>query len=203
MKGTTMTRQLIQITAVALAMAVFGGVGSAQDTNNSAAQAAKPNSHIKTKYNQSKDETTVTLKTLDLSGSMNKEMTRESEFGNLDLDVSLVHKGKQPGQSVDSATFRFKGLAKNPMWMHAQNFALIIDDATGLVIGPTSYTSSSQTFYLEEIMSIAIPYQAMQRIAVARTVALQLGTRTIRLTTNQLADLKAMAAMMVSASNSE
>lgn len=57
---------------------------------------AKPNNHIKTKYNQSKDETTVTLKTLDLSGSMNKEMTRESQFGNLDLDVSFVHKGKQP-----------------------------------------------------------------------------------------------------------
>jgi hypothetical protein len=175
---------------------------ASQNTNNNAKPDAKPNRHIKTKYNQSKDETTVTLKTLDLSGSMNKEMTRESEFGNLDLEVLFIHKGKQPTRNVDAATFRFKGLAKNPMWMRAQNFALVIDDATGLVLGPTSYSSNSQTFYFEEVMSIAVPYEAMQRIAGAKTLALQIGTRTVRLTIDQLADLKAMAAMMTPGSNS-
>jgi hypothetical protein len=176
----------------------------AQNANVKSAAAptqAKPNNHIKTKYNQSKDETTVTLKTLDLSGSMNKEMTRESELGNLDLDVSFIHKGKQPAANVDSATFKFKGLAKNPMFMRAQNFALVIDDATGLVLGTTSYSSNSQTFYLEEIMSISVPYQVMQRIAAAKTLAFQLGTRTVRLNSEQLADLKAMAAMMASGSS--
>jgi hypothetical protein len=171
------------------------------DSNSAATGKAKPNNHIKTKYNQSKDETTVTLKTLDLSGSMNKEMTRESEFGNLDLDVSFIYKGKQPAAQVENAIFKFKGQAKNPMWMKAQNFALVIDDATGLVLGPTSYSSNSQTFYIEEVMSISVPYEAMQRIAAAKTVGLQIGTRTVRLTTDQLADLKAMAAMMMPGSN--
>src|SRR5205814_1922942 len=64
------------------------------NSNGAAKSEAKPNSHIKTKYNQSKNETTVTLKTLALSNSMNREFTRESEFGNLDLDVSFIYQGK-------------------------------------------------------------------------------------------------------------
>src|ERR1041385_690449 len=113
-----------------------------------------------------------------------------------------IRQGKQLAKNFDSATFRFKGLAKNPMWMRAQNFALVIDDATGLVLGPTTYSSNSQTFYFEEVMSISIPYAAMQRIAAAKTLALQLGTRTVHVTGDQLADLKAMAAMMTAESRS-
>ena len=64
--------------------------------------------------------------------------------------------------------------------------------------GPTSYSSISQTFYFEENMSISIPYAAMQRIASARTLAFQLGTRNIRGTDEQLNDLRAMAALMTS-----
>ena len=195
-----MIKQMVSASMV-VALIVVTGLGAAQNGKDRASGSAKTNNHIKTKYNQSKDETTVSLKTLDLSGSMNKEMTRESEFGNLDLEVSFTHKGKQPSRNADSATFRFKGLAKNPMWMKAQNFALVIDDATGLVLGATSYSSSSQTFYIEEVMSIAVPYEAMQRIAAAKTVALQIGTRTVRLTADQLTDLKAMAAMMTPGSN--
>jgi hypothetical protein len=196
-----MGKRTVQTLIGMIAIMIFAGVVSAQEDKT--AKPAKPNSHIKTKYNQSKDETTVTLKTLDLSGSMNKEMTRESEFGNLDLDVSFVYKGKQPATNVDGATFKFKGQAKNPMWMKAQNFALVIDDETGLVLGLTSYSSSSQTFYIQENMSMTVPYPAMQRIAEAKTLGLQLGTRTIRLTAEQLADLKAMAAMMTPGSKSE
>jgi len=196
-KSMAATNALIMI----IISAMFGAAQNAN--NNGVTTRAKPNNHIKTTYNQSKDETTVTLKTLDLSGSMNKEMTYASEFGNLDLEVSFVHKGKQPNSKVDTATFKFKGQAKNPMWMKAQNFALVIDDATGLVLGPTSYRSSSETFYIAEVMSIAVPYEAMQRIATAKTLAFQLGTRTVRITTDQLADLKAMAATMTPDRSSE
>ena len=62
--------------------------------------------------------------------------------------------------------------------------------------GPTSYSSTSQTFYFEENMSISIPSAAMQRIASARTLAFQSGTRNIRVTDEQLNDLRAMAAPM-------
>src|ERR1044071_4147095 len=171
-----MKRSILILGAVT-AILIVATLCPAQNSNSSDKAAAKTNSHIKTKYNQSKDETNVALKTLALSGSMNKEITRESEFGNLDLDVSFTYKGKQPAKNVDSAMFKFKGTSKNQLWMRAQNFALVIDDATGLVLGPTTYSSNSQTFYFEEVMSIAIPYAAMQRIAAAKTLALQLGTR--------------------------
>ena len=187
-----MTKHFLKALLVITGTLILTAPGWAQNGN----QKPITNNHIKTKYNSSKDETTVTLKTLDLSGSMNKEMTRESEFGNLDLDVSFTYKGKQPAKNVDSAIFKFRGQAKNLLWMRAQNFALAIDDTTGLVIGPTSYSSTSETFYYAEILSIAVPYEAMKRIAAARTLTLQLGTRTVPVKSEQLADLKAMAAMM-------
>src|SRR5437868_11314668 len=85
-------RYLITISnaAVAILLAATLCASQSSNSNGAAKSEAKPNSHIKTKYNQSKNETTVTLKTLALSNSMNREFTRESEFGNPDLDVSFT-----------------------------------------------------------------------------------------------------------------
>lgn len=188
-------KRLLTVANALVLILVAAALCVAQDSN-AAKVAAKPNSHIKVKYNQSKDQSTVTLKTLDLSGSMNREMTRESEFGNLDVDVSFTYQGKQPAKNVESANFKFKGTAKNQLFQRPQNFALVIDGETGLVLGPTTYSSNSQTFYYEELMSIPIPYAAMQRIAKAKTLTFQLGTRTVPVSSDQLQDLKAMAAMM-------
>ena len=99
---------------------------------------------------------------------MNREITRESEFGNLDLDVSFIYQGKQPAKAVENATFKFKGTSKNQFWQKSQNLVAVIDDASGIVLGATSYSSNSQTFYFEEIMSISIPYAAMQRMSCAK-----------------------------------
>jgi len=191
-------RYLITISHATVAILLAATLCASQNTNSNSAPKpdAKTNSHIKTKYNQSKNETTVTLKTLALSNSMNREFTRESEFGNLDLDVSFTYQGKQPSKAVENATFKFKGTSKNQFWQKSQNLVAVIDDTSGVVLGPTSYSSTSQTFYFEENMSISIPYAAMQRITSARTLAFQLGTRNIRVTDEQLNDLRAMAALM-------
>ena len=191
-------KHLITISNAAVVILLAATLSASQNTNSNSVPKpeAKTNNHIKTKYSQSKNETTVTLKTLALSNSMNREFTRESEFGNLDLDVSFIYQGKQPAKAVENATFKFKGTAKNQYWQKSQNLVAVIDDASGVVLGPTSYSSNSQTFYFEEIMSISIPYAAMQRIATAKTLAFQLGTRNIRVTDEQLNDLRAMATMM-------
>lgn len=73
--------------------------------------------------------------------------------------------------------------------------ALVIDHASGIGLGTTSYSSNSQTFYFEEVMSIAVPCDAMPRIANAKKLTFQLGTRTVRDSNDQL-PRKAMAAMM-------
>src|SRR2546421_4047938 len=191
-------KHLITISNAAVVILLAATLSVSQNTNSNSVPKpeAKTNNHIKTKYNQSKNETTVNLKTLALSNSMNREITRESEFGNLDLDVSFTYQGKQPSKAVENAAFKFKGTSKNQFWQKSQNLVAVIDDASGIVLGPTSYSSTSQTFYFEENMSISIPYEAMQRIASAKTLAFQLGTRNIRVTNEQLSDLRAMATLM-------
>jgi hypothetical protein len=90
----------------------------------------------------------------------------------------------------------FKGTQKNQLWQQSQNLVAVIDDQTALMIGPTSYSSNSQTFYFEELMSASVPYDAMKKIAAARTLKFQLGTRIISIKDDQLADLRAMVARM-------
>jgi|GEM_PF-3613977 len=191
-------RNLIIISSAAVAILLAASFCASQNTNSSSAPKpdAKPNSHIKTKYNQSKNETTVTLKTLALTNSVSREIKSDSDFGNLDLDVSFTYPGKQPSKPVENASFKFKATAKNQYFQKPQNLIAVIDDTSGVVLGLTSYNSTSQTFYFEENMSISISYAAMQRIVRAKTLAFQLGARNIRVTGDQLTDLRAMAAMM-------
>ncbi|HMH45417.1 MAG TPA: hypothetical protein VK557_18155 [Pyrinomonadaceae bacterium] len=191
-------RRLITISNVAIAVLLAASFCASQNTNSNSSPKpeAKPNNHIKTKYNQSKDETTVTLKTLALTNSVSREIKSDSDFGNLDLDISFTYQGKQPSKPVENATFKFKGTAKNQYFQKPQNLIAVIDDTSGVVLGPTSYNSTSETFYFVENMSISIPYAAMQRIVRAKTLAFQLGARNIRMMDDQLADLRAMAALM-------
>src|SRR6266481_7325604 len=116
-------RYLITIPIAAVAILFATSLCASQNTNNNSAPKpeAKTNGHIKTKYNQSKNETTVSLKTLALTNSVSREIKSDSDFGNLDLDVSLTYQGKQPSKAVENATFKFKGTAKNQYFQKPQN----------------------------------------------------------------------------------
>lgn len=143
-----------------------------------------------------KDETTVTLKTLALTSSVSREVKTDSDVGNIDLDLSFTYQGKQPSKPVGNAIFKFKAVAKNQYFQKPQNLIAVIDDTSGVVLGSTSYNSTAETSYFIESMSISIPYAAMQRIVQGKTLGFQLGAKAIRLTNDQLTDLRAMAAMM-------
>ena len=178
--------RLILVCAVLLS--IFATMSFAQDSKSE----AKPNKNIKLKYNQSKNETTVTLKTLSLSNSMNKEFTRDSEYGLMDLDVSFTYLGKEITKPAGAMTLKFKSTAKTLLWQHAQRLVAVIDDLDALMLGDTKYSSNSQTFYMEEILTISVPYAAAQKIANAKTLSFQLGTRSIGIKNDQLEDLRAM-----------
>jgi len=167
-----------------------------QTTGDASKTEPKPNSHIKSKYNKSKDETTVTLKTLQLSGSMNREVTRESEVGQLDLDLYFAHPGQQLTKPAEAVTLTFKGTQKNQLWQRGQNLIAVLNDQTALLLGTTSYKSNSQTFYFEELMAISVPYDAVRKIADAKTLAFQLGSRNVRIKDDQLEDIRALVAKM-------
>jgi hypothetical protein len=196
-----MMKNLIRTASVTIS--ILGGIlivttlCVAQNNNAGASKPeSKANNHIKEKYNKSKNETTVTLKSMALSNSMNREFTRESEYTNLDLDVSFTFPGQQISKPAEAAFFKFKRTAKEMHFQHGQNLVAAIDDQSGLILGPTNYSSSSQTFYFEEFLTISIPYEAMKRIAGAQKLAFQLGTRNIPITNDQLNDLRALAALM-------
>ena len=187
------------LTALVIGLALgFGTTGFAQNSKSDADSktGVKTNNHIKVKYNQSKNETTVTLKTMPLSNSMNKEFSRESEFGQLDLDVYFTYQGQQLAKPADSLVLKFKGTSKNILWQREQSLVAVIDDQNALLLGPTKYTSTNQTFYFEEILTISVPYEAMQRVASAKTLAFQLGTRNIRISSDQFQDLCSMVSRM-------
>jgi len=126
----------------------------------------------------------------------NAVVTKKTIDGRPMTVISFTYQGKQPSKPVENATFKFKGTAKNQYFQKPQNLIAVIDDASGVVLGLTSYNSTSETFYFVENMSISISYAAIQRIVQAKTLGFQLGVRTIRLTNDQLNDLRAMAAMM-------
>ena len=182
-------RKLWILTVILL---VAGITAAAQPSS----QTGKPNPHIKSKYNKSKNVTTVTLKTLSLSNSMNREFSRESEAGQLDLDVYFTYPGEQLTKPAAEASLTFKSTQKNQLWQTGQNVVAIINDDTALVIGQSAYKSNSQTFYFEELMSVTIPYDTMKKIAAAKSLRFQLGTRNISIKDDQLQDLRDLVATM-------
>ena len=190
-------KNLIRTASMTIGLLIATSLCLAQNNNSGATRPEpKANNHIKEKYNKSKNETVVTLRTMALSNSMNREFTRESEYTNLDLDVSFTFPGQQISKPVEAASFKFKSTAKEMHFQHGQNLVAVIDDQSGLLLGPTNYSSSSQTFYFEEVLSISIPYEAMKRIGSAQKLAFQLGTRNIAITNDQLNDLRALTALM-------
>lgn len=178
------------------ALTLNGSASVGQSTGDADKAAAKSNSHIKTKYNRVKDVTIVSLKTLQLSGAMNREVTRESEYGQLDLDLQFTHPGETLTSPVAELTLTFKGTQKNQLWQQGQPLVAVIDDQTALMLGTTGYKSNSQTFYFEELMGISIPRDAAVKIANARTLVFQLGSRNVRIKEEQLQDIRALVARM-------
>ncbi len=178
---------------IATVIVLFAGMVAAAQPSP---QTGKPNPHIKSKYNKSKNVTTVTLKTLTLSNSMNREFSRESEAGQLDLDVFFTYPGEQLTKPAAEASLTFKSTQKNQIWQKGQTVVAIVNDETALVIGQSTYKSTSQTFYFEEFMSVSIPYDTMKKIAEAKSLRFQLGTRNISIKDDQLQDLRDLVSMM-------
>lgn len=181
---------------ILMSVLIVPGELFAQTNGNAEKTSLKTNSHIKIKYNRSKNETTVSLKTLQLTGAMNREVNRDSEYGQLDLDLQFTHPGQELTTPADTLTLTFKGTQKNQMWQQGQSLIAIIDDQTALMLGATNYKSNSQTFYFEEFMAISVPHEAATKIANARSLAFQLGSRNVRIKDDQLQDIRALVARM-------
>lgn len=189
-------KRLINASVIAIIIVSLSQSFAQSDKKSGDKNSSKSASHVKTKYDKGKNLTTVTLKSMDLGGSMTRESTNLSQVTQITLDVSFNYPGEQKTKSVESAMMRFTSRAKYPVFQRSQNLMLVIDGGTAIPLGGTTYKTDSQTFYMDEIFDIAVPYEAMKRVAEAQSVSFYLGNREIRLRTEHLDDLREMVSRM-------
>lgn len=184
-------KELRNSLAALLFCLVVTGLGQIPDNNR-----AKSKSHVKVKYDKSKDLTTVTLKSLDLGGAMTKEVTSLGQGTQLTLDVIFTYTGEHPSKPVESLKMKFTSRARYPVFQRGQNLMAVVDEQSAIPLGDTSYKTNAQTFYTDEILEVSVSYDVMKRMADAKTFKLFLGNREIKFRDEQLADLREMAARM-------
>ena len=171
------------------------GVAVAQGPDKSKSES-KAASHVKTKYDKSKDRTTVTLKSMDLGGAMTREVSSLGQSTQLTLDVSFTYAGEHPAKPVDALTMKFTSRARYPVFQRGQNLMVVVDDQNAIPIGDTNYKSDAQTFYTDEMLTAQVPREIMERIRTAKTAKMFLGNREIAFRSEQLDDLREMTARM-------
>lgn len=181
-----------------VAFATSTSIVIAQDP--AAAPGTKKSNHVKIKFDKGKNLTTVSLKPLDLGGSMAKEVSNLAEVSQLDLDGSFTFEGEALKKQVDAITLNFKVLARYPVFQRGQNLVGVLNDESALLLGATGYKSNSQTFRIEEILTISVPYEAMKKISAAKSVKFVLGAREIKLREKDHEALRDVTRLMAPAS---
>lgn len=163
-----------------LVLTLGGGLASLAQEPNAAPAAGKTPKYLKLKYDKQKNQTTVALKRMSLSSAMAKEVTNVTEVAQLDLDGSFDYPGQKLSQAAEAVTLNFRALSKFPVYQRGQNVVGVLDADQALILGTTSYKSISQTFMMEEVLSISIPYTALKRMAESKSLRIFLGTREIK-----------------------
>jgi hypothetical protein len=182
---------------LAAALVVLPSIAVAQKNSETDTKApSKSASHVKTKYDKKKDLTTVTLKTMPLGGAMSREVTHVGETSQLDLSVYFTHPGEQLAKPAEAAMLKFKSTSKYPAYQRGQILMAVVDDDRAIPIGDTTYSTNSQTFYIEEFLTATVPYELMKRITSANKLKLFLGAREINLKQEWLEDLREITRRM-------
>ena len=184
------------ILRIGVGVLLLFALSSSALAQDSAAGAAKPSKYLKTKYDKSKDQTTVTLKKISLSGSMAREVGNANDVPQLSMDASFNYPGQQLTKPVEEVTLKFSTFSKYPAYQKSQNVVGVVDGDNALVLGASTYSSNSQTFGIEEILSIKVPYAALKRIADSKTFKLYLGSREIDFKETEHAALRDLAGAM-------
>jgi|SRR5688572_16441299 len=187
-------RTSLLLAAVLLALP---SIAVAQKNSESDTRASsKAAGHVKAKYDKKKDLTTVTLKNMALGGAMSREVTNVGETSQLDLSAYFTHPGEQLAKPAEAAMLKFKSTSKYPAYQRGQILMAVVDDDRAVPLGDTSYSTNSQTFYIEETLTATIPYELMKRITSANKLKLFLGAREISLKQDQLEDLRELTRRM-------
>jgi hypothetical protein len=166
-----------------------------------AQEGEKKNSNISSKYNKSKNQTTVTLKTMALKEVTGQRAQTGYQPGiQMDMDAFFNYTGEKIEKPVESVMLRFHATANVYNFARPQPVSVVLDEkvegASGKVLklGDTDYKSDLKfNSVYEEFMNITIPADTLAKIGEAKTVDLYVGGYGYSLREKQIADLRDMA----------
>lgn len=166
-----------------------------------AQEGEKKNNNISSKYNKSKNQTTVTLKTMALKDVMGERSpTGYQQRIQMDMDAFFTYPGEKLEKPVETVTLRFHATANVYNFARAQPVSVVIDEkvpgGTGKVLklGNTDYKSDLKfNSVYEEFMNITIPAETLAKIGEAKTVDIYVGSYGYTLREKQIADLRDLA----------
>lgn len=161
-------------------------------------------SNVSSKYNKSKNQTTVTLKPMALTGLQEEQPQLQTiPKHQMDLDVFFTYAGEQIAAPVENVTLRFRATENNYFFLRGQPVSVVLDEkvegAQGrlLKLGETDYKSNLKfNSVYEETMTVSVPASAIMKIAEAKTATIYVGASGYTLKDKQLADLRDMASRL-------
>jgi hypothetical protein len=152
---------------------------------------------ITSKYDKGKDQTIVTLKPMPITTSMAKEVTDLKQIPQMDLEVYFTYPGDHIAKPVGDATIALHSISQNIVYRQPQDLIAVLNAQSYLPLGTTKYKSISKTFMFEEILSLSVPLDAMQKMSNAKDMELVLGRqRELKLTEPQMEALRDITSRM-------
>lgn len=167
-------------------------------------EKTKAKSRITSKYDKSKNLTTVRLKQITISRlSQEKEIANNIPLHQMGFDLSFSYTGQQPTKSTDEVLLRFYSAASNYVFLRGQQVIAVIDKEIqgqdrAFSLGMTDYKSNPpkvNTIY-EEVMAVKIPADGLVKMAKANSLELYLGPVAYRLTKDQISSIREAASFL-------
>lgn len=165
---------------------------------------AKKNDHIVTKYDKSKNETTVRLKPIALTGLTDERpQLQDIPTHQMDLEISFKFSGQEMTKQVEAATLRFRVTTRAYFFLKGQNVIAVLDKNVkgkdrALPLGTTDYKSDLKfNSVYEEYLTISIPFAALVKIAKAETLDIYVGPVAYTLKAKQLQDLRDFGSYLI------
>jgi hypothetical protein len=185
---------------IILCLALLIGYASSFQAQETKKEGAKKSNNISSKYNKSKNLTTVSLKKMALTGLQEeKPQAQEIPTHQMDMEIFFTHPGEQMEKPVEQVTLRFMVATRAYFFMRPQPISVILDEKIEgagklLRLGDSDYKSDLKfNSIYEEFMTIQIPAETLSRIAEAKTVSIYVGPSAYSLREKQIADLREMA----------
>lgn len=176
----------------------------AQSQKDDAGKKGGSAPEVSSKYNKSKDLTTVRLKPFKITTiGQEKQIGNNIPLHQMDLEISYSYSGQKITKPVEDVNLRFHAVAGNYVFLKGQQVIAVLDKEVqgqdrAISLGTTDYKSVAPKFnsVYEEFLSLNIPPDALVKMAKAETVEIYVGPVGYRLSTELHNAIRALASQL-------